>query len=189
MAISLEQTDGAVTCSAAVLCSGGTLHANALEALCEEGGTTGSTADNVDMGTVALTDNIGYMFDCTIPSDVDWDSGDWTIPINFTNGHMDITLDQVHICRVNSGCTNQESLGSETGIGFNTANGLTTRTISGSAVASPSAGDRVAIVIVFDKSSSHSARSFDITPNQTITAPFNRAATGRAPQLPLMGVG
>lgn len=190
MTISIVQTDSAASCSAAVLCaSGASLHANALEALCQEGGSAGSGADNVDMGTAALTDNVGYMYDCVIPAGASWDAGTWTIPINFTNGHMDITLDQVRICRVNSSCVNQESLGSESGIGFNTAGGQTTRNITGSSVASPSAGDRVAIVLVFDKASSHSSRSFDITPNQTITCPFTVAATGIANQLPLLGVG
>lgn len=177
MAISLDQSDNTVTCSAAAACSGLPLYGSALECLAQEGDTAGS-AHSVNFGTTNLTTRVAYAFDCVIPSGATWGSGTWVVPINFSNGDMNVTLQEVHVCRVNSSCTNQESLGSTTGIGYATNGGETTVNVTGSST-TPTAGDRVLIVVAFSSNSSHSDNIVEITRNRTITCPFTVSSSSR----------
>jgi hypothetical protein len=111
-----------------------------------------------------------------IASGADGAAGTWTIPINFTTGNKDTTLEEVAICQVRAS-VNIATIGSETGIGFDTSTGTTTRNITGSAVTWVD-GDFAVINMAFSNVNTHSARTVGITPNQTITSPFTIAAAG-----------
>ena len=174
MTILITQTDTAAFCAAAVKCSTGTsLHANAHEALCSRGGTAGSTEDSLDLGLTLQANQVAYLYDCVIPNVLKWSSGDWSIPINFSTGDMNVVLDQVWVCRQNAFCTNLATMGSLTGIGHATNSGNYTAVVNQGSAVTPNTGDRVSIVLVFDISAQHAGGTIGITPSLVITSPIS----------------
>jgi len=88
---------------------------------------------------------------------------------------MNITWNSVYICRVNSGCANQATIGSSTSLGISLATtGVKSTTVSGAAQ-SPGAGDLVMIVFGFTNSA-HGSQSFLYDVDQNNDSPFTVAA-------------
>ena len=176
------QTDTAQVCALTDYCSGtgGTIEQGRQAAI---GGSVGSVAASFTVAAGAGDDN-EFSFEVILPADALSSAENATIPINFTTGAMTAVLDAVFICRVNSSCVNQETIGSETGIAFATNGGSTTRTISCSAVTF-AAGDKVIITLAFDETGGHSSQGVDVTPDQTMALPFN-APAGAGVGIPLL---
>lgn len=168
--INLQETDSAATCGIAVYCSGGTSQASSPK-LAQSGGSAGSTPVTISInGSTSL--RIVFGFDCPIAAGATWDAGTWTVRWNVTTANMNLTWEEVHICRLSSSCVNQATIGSATALGISLgATGVKTQTVSGAAQ-SPSVGDRVYILFVITNAAM-TLQSFDITPSEIINTPFD----------------
>ena len=176
---SYAQTNTAQVCSLANYCSseGGTIEAGRQS---EIGASLGSTEFTASVAASQGDDN-ELSWEIILPSGATSDADDATIVNNFTTGNMDATWESCFICRVNSGCVNQETIGSASGLGISTNSGQQSTVISCSAVTF-AAGDKVIIVMGFSNAGSHSAKTVGITPNQSHTLPFNAPAGAGFPQ-------
>ena len=84
---------------------------------------------------------------------------------------MNITLNSVFICRVNSSDVSQETIGSATGLGLVlTTAGNIQITVVGTAQ-TPNVGDYINVVFVYTNAAM-TTQSFQFTPNQTINTPL-----------------
>lgn len=186
MAIIFVQTDDAPSCGAAVYCSG--LGASpgwtAIEQSAVSGGSAGSTEDLT--GNQSNPDATIYRevyYDLDIPSGLDGgtgDAGNWTVRVNHSTGVSDVDLDEVHICRVDSGCGIQETLGSSTGIAFATDGGVFSGVVNQASSTSITAGDRVVIVVAYQSNGAHGNAAFGVTPSVNIDCPWTvPAGVGR----------
>ncbi len=166
---SYVQEDTAQGCALNNYCSagGGTIEAGRQAV---QSGSVGSVEASFSVAASASNDN-EFSFEIILPTDATSDADTAVIPINFTTGSMNAILESVYICRVNSSCVNQETIGSESGIGFATNGGSTTRNISCSAVTF-AAGDKVIITLGFNETAGHSSQNVGITPDQTMSLPF-----------------
>lgn len=176
MAMSLVQTNTVQSSTLSNYCSssGGTIEAGRQASV---GGTTGTTEQTFTVAAGAATDN-EFSFECVIPDDSTTGAGTWTVPINFSTGDMDVTLEEVWICQVRSS-SNIATVGSNTGLGLSTTAGTQSPTVSGSAMTWVN-GDVAIITLVFSEAAGHADGTIGITPDQTITSPFTApAASGR----------
>ncbi len=170
--MSLVQNDTAQTSTLSNYCStsGGTIEAGRQA---EVGVAAGSTEQTFSVAASASTDN-EFSFECVIPNDSTAGAGTWTVPVNFTTGDMDVTLEEVWICQVRAS-SNIATIGSNTGLGLNTFDGLHSPTVSGSAITFVN-GDFAIVTLVFTEAAGHAAGIVGITPDQTITSPFTAPA-------------
>lgn len=183
MAVNYTQTDTAASCTPAAFCSGRALEGSELGRLCQAGGTAGSSEASIINIANNTTNEILFTYDIEIANGTTWGAGTANIRINFTTGDTDVTLTEVYVCRVNSGCTSQETLGSNTGLSVDTSTaGNHTENVTLSAASSPSDGDKVEVVLVFSNASAHGGEeTIGITPDQDHTLPFTAPAAGEAP--------
>lgn len=183
MAINYTQEDTNAACADNAFCSG-LADGIGSRKQCEDGGTVGSTEDvftTIKGGAI----NAYLFLQCEIVADVDWNAGDWTVRWNVTDGNMDVDLEEIHICRVNSSCVSQASIGSDIAIAENLAStGIRTRTIAGS-VQTPSVGDDVVIVFGLQNNNSMFNRDIGWTPDQNVDSPFTAVGGAANPKGPL----
>ena len=119
MAVSFQQTNTNANGSAiAALCSGNSNSSDTDSNQAEDGGSAGST-ERIHQPDNLAADLNGVWMEIINIDDYDGASGTWVTRLNITTGNHQITLDEVHICRVNSSYVNQETLGSSVGIGAN----------------------------------------------------------------------
>lgn len=191
----LQQKDTTANCSTvAAFCSGRSVTGGtAVSRDAEDGATAGSSEATITLsggettvvGMQLVSDALGVTL---------WEGGNYTVRVNVTTSDMNITLEEVHLCRVNSSCTNQEDLGGSTGLAIDCGTtGVKTITVEGALTSTASATDHLAVVLVFTNSFSMSSKSIGITPNQIIDTPIEQAAAapggGGARLLSLLGVG
>jgi hypothetical protein len=174
VALDFQQTDSNATCTASdAYCSGLSVY-NTANRQASDGGTAGSTPVSISIGSSST--GVAYRVGCVVAATVSWDAGTWTVRFNVSTANMNITWDAVYLCRVNSACANQESLGSATGLGISCGTtGVKSTTVSGSGT-TPGAGDEVYVVCSF-ANGAMSLQSFSVTPDQLISSPFSVAAT------------
>lgn len=170
MAASFQQTDTAQACALNNYCSsvGGTIEAGRQASV---GGTAGSSEVTFTVASSQADDN-EFSFEVVVPAGYTWGAGNWTVNVNFTTGNSDATWESCFICRVNSSCVNQATIGSSTGLGIATKSGAQSTIISGSAQ-TPGAGDKVIITLGFSNASTMFARTVGITPSTTIESPLS----------------
>lgn len=176
MAMTFTQTDTAQVCALNNYCStvGGTIEAGRQASV---GGTAGSS--NVTFSVAAsATDDNEFSFECIVPADTTWGAGDWTVNIDFLVGNMDVTLESCFICRVNSSCANQATIGSATGLGQATTSDQSV-VVSGAAQ-TPDAGDKVIITFGFSNANTMFDRNIVLIPSFPIVAAGFTAAAGPA---------
>ena len=170
MALIFTQEDTNGTCALGQYCS---TDASTPESRkqCEVGGTAGSTPVTVTLVKNAMTNN-KIQFECIVGTGKNWGAGNWTIRLNITTANSNITWTGTFICRINSSCVSQETIGSLTGQTTSLGTtGVKTHTVSGSAV-TPGAGDKVMVILRFTNSDNMNSQAFGYTPNQNIDAPF-----------------
>lgn len=169
MAVTVQQTDTAQVCALNNYCSsvGGTIEAGRA---CSVGGTAGTSEQTITIAASQADDN-EFSFEWAVPAGYTWGAGNWTINVAFTTGNMDVTWESCFICRVNSSCVNQATIGSATGLGLATTTNPQSTVISGSAQ-TPGAGDKVIITLGFSNANTMFSRTVGITPSQTIASPF-----------------
>jgi hypothetical protein len=165
----------------------------------EPGGTPGTGEVTVDpdnaAGPSTPTDAACFVWDCDAPgSGASWDSGTWTIPIDFTTGDAGTTLRAVYVCDFD-GTSTYQTITSETGLSVATTAGLTTRNITQSTGWTPqsAANSRPFIVVVLRSADQHGGSSVGITMGRTINSPVDDGVTPPSGPpvgtLALMGVG
>lgn len=171
MAVNFTETDGAAGCAAGAYCSGLTANTANSTKTCSDGGTVGSTPVSltIDQGT---SDVRALYFECTVGVGVSWDAGTWTVRLNVTTANASLELASVHICRVDSGCTNQATIGSSSALGLSlSATGVQSVNITGTAQV-PAVGDVVMVVFGFNNLALMTPHAFGYTPDQNIDSPF-----------------
>jgi hypothetical protein len=169
MSMDFQQTDDAAACAAAARCSGAGVNGDTdFNKAATVGGSAGVSEVTVTVD-VSAADLACAWVECIVPAGATWGAGNWTVRLNVATGNHQITLDAIYICRVNSSCTSQATIGSLTAINANLASaGVQTHTVSGSAQ-SPSAGDKVIIIFLFDNAQAMT-QDIGLTPDQIITA-------------------
>jgi plastocyanin len=167
----LQETGTAATCPGAVYCAGGTKNTAQFQTrVAQQGGGAGAAlTDTIDANAISKR---AFMFECPIPAGAAWNSGTWMFRVKLKDATTNLSWTQVHICRVNASCTNQATIGSNTGVGANLTGTDTvyTATVSGSAQ-TPSAGDKVIIVLSFTNADTVT-HNVTLTPDQLIDTPF-----------------
>ena len=190
MTISFTQTAILAVCGAAVYCSANSLNSTTSLRQATVGGIAGATQVDQPIDILAST-LIAVFFECIVGTGTSWDAGTWTVNLNVTTGSGDsfITWDGLDICRINSSCVNQASIASASALNIPCfgAAGIRTTTVSGSAQ-TPSAGDKVMVLLAFSNTLSGVIRNFGYTPNATIDSPFSPVTTPPN-SLMLTGVG
>lgn len=175
MTTDFQQTDTVANGSAiADLCSGNTSSSDTESNQAAVGGSAGSTERTHTPDNSAADLNGVWMelggSDGGI-NEYDGAAGNWTTRLNITTGNHQLTLDEIHICRVNSSYVNQETLGSLTGIGANlSGTGVQSHTVNQASSTTITAGDKIIIIYAFDNAQSM-ANSFGYTPDQITVAP------------------
>lgn len=174
MALILTQTDTVAPCGTILACTspadGLAVTPQARKA--EDGGSAGS-------GELSVTINkgdiqAGVMFESPAVGQTTWQSGTYTVRINITTSVADLLLTEVHVCRVNSSCVNQATVGSTTGLSISIGStGVKTVEVTG-AQQSASGTDRIYIVLIFQQTS-HANGVFGFTPDQDIDTPIEEA--------------
>jgi len=185
--IDLNQTDTAATCSIPgsgnVWCAGVTAGGDVNRTFdMRDGGTLGGTALHCTVvpGTI-LQVNMAFVSNAI--GETTWDSGDYITRANLTTGVGNTSLEEIHVCRINTSCTNEESLGSigdyggAGGLGISVnSTGVIERTIScvagGTGGASVATTDKIAIVYVFINTHAHASRTPYFTPDQIVETPI-----------------
>lgn len=171
MTQSYQEEDTAMTCTPAAFCSGAGVNGDtdmARKALV--GGSAGSTEVTVTVDSSAA-DLACAWFELDVSAGVSWDGGTWTVRLNVTTSNHQVALDAIYICRVNSSCTNQATIGSVTALADNLGStGVRSHNVTGSAQ-SPSAGDKVIVVLLFDNMQAM-PQDIGFTPSEIITSPF-----------------
>ncbi len=170
-----QETDSNANASAiAALCSGNSLNADREDNQAVVGGAAGSTPRSLTLDVSAADLNGVWMEIGGSDGDIDaYDgaSGDWETRLNITTSNHQITLDEIHICRVNSSYVNQETLGSLTGIGAGLGStGVQAHTVTQGSGTTIAAGDKIIIIYAFDNAQSM-ANAIGYTPDQIIDAP------------------
>ena len=122
MTTDYQQNDTAQVCTLNNFCStvGGTIEVGRQA---ENGVAAGSSEQTFSVAASQADDN-EFSFECIPKANTTGDSGTWTVRVDFTTGHMDATWESCFICRVNSACVNQETIGSATALGLATNTGV-----------------------------------------------------------------
>ena len=182
MAMTFAQTgSGSAACSGTVEkagCSGRTSSiTSAVDLECLVGGTAGTVP--ITAGITSGGTNLCFVFfACVVPAGTSGDSGTWTTRLNVTTANMNLTVTEIYVCRASSDCTNQETIGSATGLSISLGStGVKTQTVSGSAV-TLSAGDLVTVVYV-GTNGAMTDQTIQFTPDQNIDSPFTEPAPDR----------
>lgn len=162
-----------------VMCSGGVLMGGGQEqsSLCSKGGTPASSPVVVGGSQFdAGAGQAGVMFQIVPPAGTGWAAGTWTVRLNVTTGSAAAcTWTDTYVCRTNSSDVSQATIGSLTGqsIAINTT-GVKSMNVTGSAQ-TPSAGDKVYIVLLFNSPSAN--QQFSVQFNQNIDSPFTETVS------------
>lgn len=178
MSLIFRQTDnvaplGMIQACAPAAPAGG---ADAREAVV--GGTAGVTA--VAVGVPNASTVTAYADELRISDTDSLDAGTLTHRLNVSTAQGNLTLEEIYVCRVDSGGTSQETLGSVTGLATDiSAGGVFPTNITLSAASAHNAGDRAYIVIVVANSHDHTSRTLEVLPDQNIDTPF---VAGSSPQ-------
>lgn len=172
MTVILVQTNALANsgCVDDALCSGNSNNADTESNQAEEGVSPG-TVPRVGIVDASASDlNIVWM-ECIMPAGYDGASGNWTVRIEITTGSHQLSIDEIHICRVNSSCVNQETLASSVAIARLIATAqVETFTVNQGSNATFAVGDKAVVIFAFDNAQSMT-NNFVYEPTQNIDAP------------------
>jgi hypothetical protein len=169
MARDFQITTTASTCGTVAGCSGATVANTPVGRLAVDGGSSSATTATATH-TVRNNAIACLMFELA-PADTSWPAGNWTVNLNVTTGNTDFTWIATYVCRFNSSCVNQATVGSLTGQSTSMTAGSKSMTVSGSSQTAAS-DDKVYIVCVFDIGGSHGDTSFSIDHTTVINTPL-----------------
>jgi len=176
MALDLQQTDTAMDCAVAAFCSGLTANGASGAKQASQGGTAGTVENTVKIDNLASNERAFYT-ECIIPAGATWAAGTWTVRFNCTTAVSGVTIASIYICRVNSSCVSQATIGSATGLSIDLGTtGVKSQAVTGAAQ-TPGAGDKVVIVFGISNTNEHGNQTVGRTHNQLINTPFSVAST------------
>lgn len=128
--------------------------------------TTGTaTTGTISTGNVSAGTSESWTFTSASsdPGVTSWDSGNWVVGINISSADSNMTWASSCVFQLNSGGTLVNTVGTLTGQTTSLGStGLKNHTVSGSAE-SPSASDRVQVVVVFSCGAPHGNCSVSFT--------------------------
>ena len=167
----LTMTNVAADCGAVVACSG----ADAATITHAIESSLDATPGILEL-TVVLAEGqtnvrgVHYQSKLGEPGEIAWPSGQWTIELNVTNSDADIIWTGVYICRVNSSCVSQATVGSLTGqsISLGTT-GFKVMSVDG-AGQTAATNDYIYVVLTFTNEGAGS-QDFGFTPNGYLYLP------------------
>lgn len=172
MSRTFQQTEDSGVCVGAAGCSGATAHTSGVVLGLNENGTPGQGQGNVTLPAQLTRACLWFSSLANQPNATSWPAGDWVVPINVTVKNNFMYLEEVHICRVGSDCSNKGSVGSQTGIGLQlNSTGVKTITIAGSAQTAD-AGDRIYIVCVLRNDHNSQSQAIQVKADQVVTTPL-----------------
>lgn len=184
---SYVENDTVQVCSLVQYCSG--LGGTVEDGRQVEGDVAAGTTEVTFQVPAVTLDTGEFSWEIILAASTTSDADTATIPINFTTGKSTVTLESVHICRVNSSCVNQETIGSSSGLALSTTAGVQSPTVSCSAVTF-AGGDKVIIILGFSENAGDPSAIIGITPDQTMILPFIPPAPKKqSTTLLLMGIG
>lgn len=169
MAINYAQTNTDSGLNAVSFCAGSS-DGGSTFIVCN--GTLGSGTRSVSVTASATLAHT--LFQCVIVNPgTSWDAGTWTTRLNVTTANMNLTLTEIHICRMDSSHNNVSTIGSVTGLSISLGStGVITQNVTGVAVGSPAVDDYVLVIYTF-ANGAMSSQTFTLTRNQNISSPFN----------------
>ena len=178
MTVNFQQTD-AVAGATNVQCSGNTNNTVDTETnQADDDGSAGSTARTLSVDGNAADLN-GIWMELVNIGDYDGGAGNWITRLNITASNHQITLDEIHICHVDSGYSAKNTLGSLTGIGANLAStGVQEHTVNQASGVAIVAGDMIIIIYAFDNGNAMD-QDIDYTPDQITDGPGSEAVARR----------
>ncbi len=165
-----QQTDNAAQHGAIAACSGDTPATAVDDIELDVGGTPGTSEDTITLTPSAIARGWHMESISGEPNEATWIPGDYVIRFEVTAENMNVSLREVHVCRVDS------SGGSPVTIGSNSVNRalgtaqVETITIAG-AEDTGAASDRLYIVLSFS-ASGHNPASVGLTPSQIVDTPI-----------------
>lgn len=172
--VRLQQTDTTAPCSFAAYCStqgnsGGTTIASDARV----GGTAGTTEVTPAMVNNETRLNL-VVFSTPDLGITDWTAGDYVVRFDVASQTTRLTWEDTYVCRVNSSCTNQETIGSLTSQATALSSvGVVSHTISGSSTTA-AATDRLVFVLAFSNNHEHGGDDpVGYIPSQLIDTPFD----------------
>lgn len=168
-----QQTDTAAACGSRNACSGRTL-ANVTDARkAIEGGVSGVNTVSVTIPPINGSPSYAAIMFELVPGAAysQWAAGNYTVQLNITQsaGFPAPKWEDTWICRLNSGCTSLETIGSKTAQGITVTTGILSMIVAGSLVAAPAATDKIYIVLTF---SSTTTQTFTYQPFRLIFTPI-----------------
>lgn len=170
MATNFQQTDAAAGATN-VQCSGNSQNTDKESNQAQFAGTAGSTPRTLTVNASAADLN-GVWMEIINLNNYDGASGTWTWRINITTGNHQITLDEVHICHVDSSYAAKNTLGSAVGLGLNLGStGVQSGNITQSSSVTVATGDMVIIIFAFDNANSMN-QDIAYTPDSLIASPW-----------------
>ena len=171
MATNFQQEDTAAACGTVVGCAGLFLADTPIAQLCVEGGSAGVGVPQVKSSAGELGRR-AVMFEMQPANGGNWGAGDYVIRLNITTANSNATWIATFVCRFNSACVSQETIGSLVAQTISLGStGVKTHTVSGSAV-TPADNDKVYCVLVVDFAADHGNVSFNFTPDQLVDTPI-----------------
>ena len=176
MATIYVQKNVVIDCTLAAFCSGLNAATTEQETEVEEGATPGVTEQTISIGTADTKQRAYYMQPTPAPgTDFIWNAGNWVVRIDITTANFLTVWEDSYICRVNSGCASQATIGSliDQNIGLGTPS-VKTMTVSGSAQ-TPSVGDSFVVVLGFS-TTGHAGSDAGITPSLNLDTPLTAVA-------------
>ena len=180
--ITFAQTTLGLSSSTSVAhCSGLSNNGNAISVIgIRDGGTPGEIGRDSGVNNASVRKTIYFESDAV--GETVWASGDYVFRFRIVTGNALYTLDEIHICRMNSSFVSQETLATETSIGrVMTDVGTETVTVAGSAATSPASSDLLLIICGGFRNGDHGNQNITIMPDQDIDTPIVRTGAGAPP--------
>lgn len=132
-----------------------------------EGGTAGTAASRIQTNDGPTTESL-LMYQLEGISDTAWAAGSWIVRTNVTTANVNLTLEEVHICRASSNCASLATVGSATGLGIVMNAGVHSVNVTGTAQVAGTTDDAY-IVLIFNAATGK--QLIEVTPNQIIEMP------------------
>ena len=176
MTTNFQQTD-TVAGATNDQCSGNTSSADPESNQADAGGSAGST-ERIHQPDNSAADLNGVWMEVINIDDYDGASGNWTTRLNVTAANHQLTLDEIHICHVDSSYSAKNTLGSLTAIAANLAStGVQEHVVNQGSGVTIAAGDLIIIIYAFDNAQAM-VQTFGYTPDQITIGPGTIVGAG-----------
>jgi hypothetical protein len=148
-------------CTKAAFCSGRTMSATGgNNATSETAGDLAATSHNLGSSETLF---VWKEYECG-PAVATWASGTYGVTVDVTVANMNLTLDEIHLCRVNSSCAAVSTIGSLTGIARNLGTtGAVTHNVTGSSDTHGSTDKLMVLLVCTNGAMSNQAATLQTT--------------------------